>query len=227
MTEQHADPLPILYSFRRCPYAMRARLALHVSGQHCDLREIVLRNKPDEMIAASPKATVPVLVLPDRTVLDESFDIMVWALQRFDPESWLRPESGTEDEMTSMVASIDADFKTHLDRYKYASRYGGAVSDMGLDEEGHKSAALSALDPLVERLKGHPFLFGTRTSLADNAIAPFVRQFANVDRDWFSSIADTSLQSWLEAFEGSRRFSAIFRKYPLWKSTGQSTIFPE
>ena len=112
--------LPVLYSFRRCPYAMRARLALASSRQRCALREVVLRDKPAEMIAVSPKATVPVLHLPDGQVLEQSLDIMRWALARHDPEQWLSPEIGTLADMEALIADCDGDFKHHLDRYKYA-----------------------------------------------------------------------------------------------------------
>ena len=117
------DSLPILYSFRRCPYAMRARMALAVSEQTCALREVVLRNKPTEMIEASPKATVPVLVLQDGNVLDESYIIMKWALNRHDPDDWLKPGTGDLAAIDALVEEMDGDFKYHLDRYKYPNRY--------------------------------------------------------------------------------------------------------
>ncbi|RZJ25863.1 MAG: glutathione S-transferase, partial [Haliea sp.] len=114
--------LPVLYSFRRCPYAMRARLALAVSAQPHELREIVLRNKPAAMLSASPKGTVPVLVLPDGQVLDESLDIMRWALGRNDPAQWLSPAGASHGAMDALIAGNDGTFKQHLDRYKYPNR---------------------------------------------------------------------------------------------------------
>src|SRR4051812_31105758 len=122
----NGSQLPILYSFRRCPYAMRARLAIAASGQRCELREVVLRDKPAEMLAASPKGTVPVLIDTDGRVLEESLDIMRWALGRSDPQAWLEPPSGSLEDMLELIARCDGDFKFHLDRYKYARRYQGA-----------------------------------------------------------------------------------------------------
>ncbi len=115
--------VPILYSFRRCPYAMRARMAIAASGQTCALREVVLRNKPPEMIAVSPKGTVPVLVLPDERVIEESLEIMHWALGRNDPQGWLAPLNDDRDALDAMIAENDGPFKDALDRYKYPTRY--------------------------------------------------------------------------------------------------------
>ena len=114
--------LPILYSFRRCPYAMRARLALLSSGRRCELREIVLRDKAPEFLAASPKGTVPVLIAPDGTVIEESLDVMMWALEQHDPEQWLSPPDGHRDAMLALIDRCDTAFKPNLDAYKYASR---------------------------------------------------------------------------------------------------------
>ena len=117
------DKTPILYSFRRCPYAMRARLAIAVSGQTCALREVVLRNKPPEMIQASPKGTVPVMLLPNGHVLEESLEIMHWALNKSDPEGWLAPLNEASDHINTLISENDGSFKENLDRYKYPTRY--------------------------------------------------------------------------------------------------------
>ena len=203
-------PVPILYSFRRCPYAMRARMAIKVSGQQVVLREVVLRDKPAAMLEVSLKATVPVLVLTDGSVIDESFDIMRWALAQQDPESWLAPEVGALDEMLTLVQSCDTDFKPHLDRYKYENRYEG-VSALE-----HRAEAESFLAVLDARLEIAEYLFGGRAALADFAVAPFIRQFANVDKDWFGETSYKYLQRWLAAFLVSPAFTCVMHKYPQW-----------
>ena len=173
--------LPVLYSFRRCPYAMRARLAVLASRTPVKLREIVLRDKAPEFLAASPSATVPCLVIGEGQVVDESLDIMLWALRRHDPEDWLGPEAASLEEMLALIGEIDGPFKRHLDRYKYDTRYPDAV------REQERAAASRILFRLNDRLSDRPWLFGARASLADYAILPFVRQFANTERDWFEA----------------------------------------
>ncbi|WP_316858896.1 glutathione S-transferase [uncultured Cohaesibacter sp.] len=219
MTETR--PLPLLYSFRRCPYAMRARMGLFASGVVVELREIVLRNKPAHMLEVSPKGTVPVLVKPDGTVLEESLDIMLWALSQNDPHGWLVPEQGTLEEALALIAELDGSFKHHLDRYKYSSRYENA------DEVVHRSMAMVALASLEARLELSEQLFGKRISIADIALFPFVRQFANTDRDWFDSNAPVSLRKWLVCHETSQLFTHIFRRWPVWQEGDPVTRFPE
>ena len=208
--------LPVLYSFRRCPYAMRARLALSISGQAHELREVVLRNKPADLLAASPKGTVPVLVLPGGEVIDESLDIMRWALVRHDPAQWLSPPGASSDEMAALIAANDGDFKRHLDRYKYPNRY---ADESGGDAAGfalrHRTAAAHWLAQLDTRLDDG-WLFGVQASLADMAILPFVRQFAHTDADWFAAQAWPRLQAWLAAFEGSALYAGVMQKHPPW-----------
>ena len=211
--------LPILYSFRRCPYAMRARLAIAVAGQQCELREILLRDKAAKFLETSPKGTVPVLVDVDGTVLEESIDLMDWALAKHDPESWLKPESGTLEEMKALVAESDGPFKTALDRYKYASRYEGADA---LAEREKASVFLRKLDAKLEKSK---FLFGSHMSYADAGIVTFVRQFANVNRDWFNAQNWPHLIRWLDAFLESELFASIMQKYPKWETGDEVTVF--
>lgn len=211
---------PILYSFRRCPYAMRTRLAVQSAGVECELREIVLRDKAPAFVSASPKATVPVLVVGE-TVWEESVDIMLWALEQNDPENWLVPDTDTLEQVVDLVKRADGDFKQNLDRYKYASRY---------DEDQSYAArekAVEFLKELDEQLSNRPYLFGNHPGLADMGIAPFVRQFANVDRDWFDKQDWPCLRSWLEQFLASSRFANIMNKYPKWQEGDAVTIFPE
>jgi glutathione S-transferase len=210
--------LPILYSFRRCPYAMRARLALAVSEQACELREVVLKNKPPALLAASPKGTVPVLVLPDGQVIDESLDIMRWALARHDPAHWLSPPDAAQEDMQALIAANDGAFKLHLDRYKYPHRY---AQESGGDAAGfalkHRSEAAHWLAQLDARL-GAGWLLGTQASLADMALLPFVRQFAHTDADWFAAQPWPRLQGWLAAFKGSTLYAGVMGKHTPWQA---------
>lgn len=214
-------PFPIFYSFRRCPYAMRARLALSASGQQCVLREIVLRDKPKEMRAVSAKATVPVLVLPDGSVLEESLDIMLWALEKHDPQQWLSPETGSLEDMKKVLARNDGDFKYHLDRYKYATRYKPEA-----DPIYHRDEGAVFLNFLEERLARHRQLFGDKPALADFALFPFVRQFANTDRDWFDNQPLPYLHKWLSDHLASDLFSAIMTKWSVWTPDATEVLFP-
>lgn len=212
------DRPPVLYSFRRCPYAMRARLALASSQTVVELREVLLRDKAPAFLAASPSGTVPCLDFHDGMVIDESLDIMLWALRRNDPEGWLRPGTGSLDDMLALVDELDGPFKTSLDRYKYASRYSECDS---LAERRSGSQFLEKLDGM---LSGRSFLFGSAPSLADMACLPFVRQFANTDRAWFDATGWNDLGTWLSAFEASDRFNRIMVKYPVWHDGDPVTV---
>ena len=214
-----SDNSPVLYSFRRCPYAMRARLAVTVSGQKVKLREVVLREKPDHMLEISPKGTVPVLLLDDGAVFEESRDIMHWALENNDPDGWFLPSIGNLEDMIELVDLCDTDFKHHLDRYKYHTRYEGA------DPLYHRSEAERFLKLLNKRLDGQEFLFGDRFSFADAAIVPFIRQFANASRDWFPG-GHENVQRWLMAFLESDLFKSIMPKFPQWHLGDAEIIFP-
>lgn len=205
---------PILYSFRRCPYAMRARMALAVSGTQCHIREVKLSRKPAELIAASAKATVPVLVLDDGVVLAESLDIMRWALGLNDPEGWL------ERQDTSLIETNDGPFKHHLDRYKYPERHGS-------DPVSHRAAGLELLAALNERLAGQDNLCGERRGITDIALFPFVRQFAETDRPWFDSQPLPHLQAWLARHLGSELFAAIMARLDPWQPDDPPVEFPE
>ncbi len=253
---------------------MRARLALAVSGRRCELREVVLRNKPQALLQASPKATVPVLVLPDGVVVEQSLDIMLWALRMHDPEGWLAPEEGSLAEMLCLIQECDERFKPKLDRYKYPGRFvaefvqqrvTSSMTPVALDktqasfhpsteaapddaqEPRHPSkevapivdeAALSAwavtqrdaggawLASLEARLAKSAWLFGPRRALADMAIAPFVRQYAHVDKEWFDAQPWPGLQAWLSTWMESQLFAAVMTKYRPWAPDTTGELFP-
>ncbi|MGE4610510.1 MAG: glutathione S-transferase [Paracoccaceae bacterium] len=205
---------PILYSFRRCPYAMRARLAIAASGVQVELREILLRDKAPELMAASPKATVPVIV-NEGDVIDESYDIMLWALEQNDPDAWL-------DRLDpALIAECDSDFKFALDKYKYGSRFEGSDA---VEQRGIASGFLIKLDNV---LASRPYLSGADIGMTDMSIATFVRQFANVDRTWFDAQPWPNLIRWLEDFLSSDAFTNIMAKYPKWQASDAVTLFPE
>ncbi|MBC7521466.1 MAG: glutathione S-transferase [Sandarakinorhabdus sp.] len=208
-----AAELPILYSFRRCPYAMRARMALLASGTACEIREIALGAKPPALIAASPKATVPVLVLADGTVIDESLDIMRWALARADPEDW----RGGDD--AALIAVNDGSFKHHLDRYKYPDRHGS-------DAIMHRAAGLDILTRLEARLAAQANLCRDARALTDVAIMPFVRQFARTDPAWFDAQPLPALQAWLARHIASPLFEAAMARHPRWQAGDAPTGLP-
>ena len=210
---------PVLYSFRRCPYAMRARLALLAAGIRCELREVALSQKPHSMLQVSPKGTVPVLVLPD-AVIEQSLDIMLWALKQNDPQSWL-PSSATDlDEQLALIKQCDGEFKHHLDRYKYPNRY--QLTD-GLSD---RQAGAAFLTDLNQRLEAHEFLSCDKWGLVDAAIAPFVRQFAHTDPDWFASQPWTRLKTWLNDFENSTPYQQAMHKYKVWHPDAKPVAYP-
>jgi glutathione S-transferase len=202
--------LPMLYSFRRCPYAMRARLALHASGVPVELREVSLRDKPPSMLAASPKGSVPVLVLPDGQVIDESWDIMRWALHRHDPDGWLGENDSHVEAAIPLISENDTTFKFQLDRYKYPERYPEHLQSY------YRSAAGTFLQKLESRLVASRFLLGDALSVADAAILPFIRQFAGVDKDWFAQSHYLAIRRWLNEFLDSAAFLAVMEKYSIW-----------
>ncbi|PHR57693.1 MAG: glutathione S-transferase [Robiginitomaculum sp.] len=202
-----------LYSFRRCPYAMRARMGLHISGVDYEHREILLRDKPSQMLEVSPKGTVPVLILQDGTVIDESFDIMLWALKQNDPENWLTHTP--LDTIRPLIETITTDFKHHLDRYKYASRYNEGDTRASIDLS-HREQACNILQTFEDTLSASPFLMGEKACLADYAIFPFIRQFSNVEREWWDSKPFPYIHAWLENFLASEIFKAIMKKHPIW-----------
>lgn len=218
LAEPATIDLPILYSFRRCPYAMRARLAIRASGISVVLREIVLRDKPAELIEVSPKATVPVLLRPDATVLEQSLDIMRWALARDDPHGWLRVDE--TDDVQALIDLNDGAFKQLLDRYKYASRHPERSAADYRDE-----AIALMLSPLNDRLARHRHLLRNTASLADMAIVPFVRQFASVNSGWFASAPLPHLQAWLAEITSSPLFDSVMAKFAPWRPGDEPVVF--
>lgn len=212
--------LPILWSFRRCPFAMRARLALASASQQVALREVVLRDKPQAFLDTSPSATVPCLDTGAKTgdgVIDESRDIMIWALEQNDPEGLTdMPEEGH-----ALIEACDGPFKTALDRYKYPTRYEGAQPAPSRGE------AMHFVERLEAQLGGAGWLFGDHPRLADLAILPFIRQFAHVELAWWDARPMSGVQRWLARFKASERFASIMRKYPQWQPGEAGHTFPE
>ena len=204
---------PVLYSFRRCPYAIRARLALAISGMACALREVKLSAKPPAMLLASSKGTVPVLVLPDGKVIDESLDIMRWALGSRDPEGWL------ERDDPQLIAQNDGPFKRDLDRYKYPQRH-------GIDGLAHRESGLAFLWAIDTRLATAGQLCGPLPGLTDAAILPFVRQFAAVDPNWFAAQPLRHLKVWLASHLASELFHMAMIRHALWAPDDQPILFP-
>ncbi|MEP7155477.1 MAG: glutathione S-transferase [Betaproteobacteria bacterium] len=197
---------PVLFTFRRCPYAIRARMAVAVSGVAVDMREVDLRNKPQAMLDCSPKGTVPVLQLPDGTVIDESVDIMRWALGLHDPEAWLEADQVRAADTAGLIALNDGTFKYFLDRYKYAGRFPDHSA------EYYRGEGDKFLTGLEARLASTTCLAGARHGFADMAIFPFVRQFAQVDKAWFYAAHRGALADWLEALVDSALFRAVMAK---------------
>lgn len=219
LTSESRGALPILYSFKRCPYAMRARLALAVGSHACELREIVLKDKPASLLSASAKGTVPVLVLAGGRVIDQSLDIMLWALRQRDPEGWLTPDGDSLSDMLALIQTCDQGFKADLDRYKYPNRF-------GVDPVLHRSQGMAWLNTLRPRLTLNAFFSGPRPALADFATAPFVRQFAHTDVPWFEQNADPALQRWLAHCLALPVFAQVMHKYPVWVEGTPGVAFP-
>jgi glutathione S-transferase len=211
-------PLPVLYTFRRCPYAIRARLALKASGVKVEWREVVLRAKPAEMLAISPKGTVPVLQLPDGQVLEQSLDIMRWALHQHDPLGWL--SAAPEARVQAWTDLNDGPFKALLDRYKYPERHPERSAAEWRDE-----AVALMLKPMDTALQGHAQLLADAASLADMALLPFVRQFAQVDAAWFEQAPLPHLQGWLAAHLASPLFESVMGKLAPWSPDQAPVVF--
>ena len=200
--------MPILYTYRRCPYAMRARMALQYAGIQFEYREIELRNKPQSMLHLSPKATVPVLYV-DGLVLDQSLDIMCWALKVSDPDGWNMLD---ENIAKTWIEKNDEVFKGLLDQYKYPNRY----------PQLNQVAVLAdvmelMLEPMERALGSSEYLMGDRMTWVDVAIFPFIRQFSMVDQEKFQTLPIPHIQKWLRRQSESKLFLSVMDKYPAWR----------
>ena len=217
---------PIFWSFRRCPYAMRARLALKSAGITVALREILLRDKPDAFLAASKNATVPVLELKDGRVIEESLDIMFWALQETgDPAGWLSRWSQRKQDTQAFLDDLDGEFKNDLDRYKYASRYAADTQSAAELSHAHRASGCKFLKRIDTRLSKKSFLNGYSAGLEDYAALPFVRQFWIADMKWFDEQNWPFLQKWLQTFLHSQVFKDVMLKYKPWVPGATTIIF--
>ncbi|MFT6896354.1 MAG: glutathione S-transferase [Paraglaciecola sp.] len=218
--------VPILYSLRNCPYAMRARIAIYKANQRVLLRDVVLSNKPPEMMASSPKGTVPILVLgqdkasADQPVIEESLDIMLWALANNDPGDLLcayNPD--VLPEMLTLIARFDDEFKVCLEQYKCSKRYREDTITH------YRQTCEPFIADLEQRLAQHPFLTSAQESLADIALLPFIRQFARVDRQWYRQSPYPRVRQWLNHYLQSVMFTKVMAKYPLWLENRENVIF--
>lgn len=211
---------PILYSFRRCPYAIRSRMAIAYADTlakplKVELREIALKNKPAEMLAVSPKGTVPVLVLESGEVIEESRELMDWALAHNDPDGW------QDDHAIAWLDACDGEFKHWLDRYKYADRFPEQ------SEEYYRSQGEQFLAKLEKKLAENTFILGETISIADVGIFPFVRQFAFVNKAWFDAqTAYPHVQRWLQLWLDSALFESVMHKYAPWQAGDEALEFP-
>ncbi len=218
MNQSLTNAYPLLYSFRRCPYAMRARLALYGSGMEVELREVVLRDKPVELRELSPKATVPVLVTVEGQVIDESLDIMLWALRQSDPEKWLLHDTELKKVMV-LIDQNDGQFKHWLDHYKYADRFPEYPASY------YREQAEVFIATLEQRLTCQRYLMADRLSVADVAIFPFIRQFAHVDKPWFDQAPYPNVLRWLADLLESSWFVDVMVKYSQWNADSDVILF--
>ena len=210
---------PTLYSFRRCPYAMRARLVLRLCKIECIIREISLKAKNTEFLRVSPKATVPVLVLPNGEVLEESLDIIYWSLEQNDP-SKLKVNNQLGRKTSKLIELFDTEFKFHLDRYKYSSRYNIQNSQV------HRDKAREILVQINTMLEGKKYMGGKNISLLDISILPFVRQFRIADMKWFdNNLGLDNVNKWLNIFLNSDLLASIMTKYKVWEIDDPVTFF--
>ena len=214
--------LPVLYSLRNCPYAIRARIAIFKAKQTVMLRDIVLSNKPNEMLAVSPKATVPVLVLANGTVVEESLEVMLWALNETDPDDLLQSQNEHElSVMLNLIKSFDHDFKVCLEQYKCAKRYRESnIIECRVECE-------QFIQMLENRLNSHDFLMSNTESLADIALLPFIRQFARIERQWYLQSPYPKVRQWLNNYLQSPMFTKVMAKYPLWLDDHEVVLFGE
>ena len=214
MDHKSKNNLPILYSFKRCPYAMRARMAIHASGQKCELREVLLRDKPPSMLQYSAKGTVPVLILQDGKVIDESLDVIDWALNLNDPDDWQR--SKDKEKTKELIKINDGEFKYHLDRYKYSNRYENC------DKNFHQKKCFNILIDVEKLISNENWFFGNELNKLDISILPFLRQFRIADPHWFDSLKQIpKIQKFLYNFLDSNLLNQIMFSYKVWGASSE------
>ena len=196
---------------------MRARIAIHISQQKCEIREVLLKDKPPSMMEYSAKGTVPVLVLQSGKVIDESLDVIDWALNLNDPYNWKR--SKDLGKTKELIKINDGDFKFHLDRYKYSKRYENE------DPNFHREKCLTFIKMINEELKDSKYIYDNEISYIDISLLPFIRQFRIADNDWFDELPYENVKSWLSNFIDSKLLKSVMPKYNLWKKGDEITIF--
>ncbi len=209
---------PIFYSFRRCPYCMRAHMALKKSNLKIELREVELKQMPEEILKITGKATVPVLLLNDNKVIDESWDILKWALSQNDPDNWLGQDQKFLMDTEMLVETNDFSFKNDLDHYKYADRYPEQ------DIIHYREACEEFIEELEDMLTTHSYLLANQLSVADIALFPFVRQFSLVDINWFEQSRYSHVRQWLHGLSSSELFQDVFQKHQIWQP-GDNAIY--
>lgn len=210
MSQDNQKPIAHLYSFRRCPYAMRARMTLCMLTLTIEIRDISLKNKPQSMLQASPKGTVPVLVLPSGQIIDESIDIMRWATQQYSKQNLLPSTPEAQAVIDSWVTENDKYFKPQLDRFKYPQRFNN------VDVNDAQKQCLHFFEKINTILQNQPYLLGAAPSLADIAVFPFIRQASRVDEAWFQTLPLPHLNQWLTHWLTHPCFLRIMQKFPLW-----------
>jgi glutathione S-transferase len=220
MNAQINPARPVLYSFRRCPYAMRSRLALKYSGTQVELREVDLNAIPDALRALVPEnPTVPVLQLPDGRIVDESWDVLLWAVREHDPDGWLGKEECNLVPAEQWIEMNDFSFKTDLDHYKYHERHPEQT------QREYRAEAEEFIRDLEDQLQQTRFLLGDKLSIADIGVLPFIRQFAFVDKEWFDQAPYPKVQAWLAAFLESDLFDSVMGKYAVWTAGDEPVLF--
>ncbi len=220
MNAQINPAKPVLYSFRRCPYAMRSRLALKYSGIQVELREVDLNAIPDALRALVPEnPTVPVLQLPDGRIIDESWDVLLWAVREHDPDGWLGKEECNLVPAEQWIEMNDFSFKTDLDHYKYHERHPEQT------QREYRAEAEEFIRDLEDQLQQTRFLLGDKLSIADIGVLPFIRQFAFVDKAWFDQAPYPKVQAWLAAFLESDLFDSVMGKYAVWTTGDEPVLF--
>ena len=192
-------------------------MAIYISGQKCELREVLLRDKPPSMLEYSPKGTVPVLILQDGNVIDESLDVIDWALNLNDPDDWQRSKDTKKTK--ELIKINDGEFKYHLDRYKYSKRYDNE------DPEFHRKKCLKFIESLNNELNNSKYIFDNNISYVDIVLLPFIRQFRIADMEWFDSLPYDNIKVWLSKFLDSFLLNIIMKKYDLWKEGDLSIVF--